>query len=80
MMTTPLSMTTIFDRAEQLFPKKEIVSATATGRDRLPYGAWAERTRRLGDVLDQLGISATGRVTPWQPSFLGKSLSAMPLA
>ena len=62
MMTTPLSMTTMFDRVEQLFPKKEIVSATTTGRQRTTYGSWAERTRRLGDVLDQLGISATGRV------------------
>ena len=29
MMTTPLSMTTMFDRAEQLFPKKQIVTAHA---------------------------------------------------
>ena len=62
MMATPLSMTSMFDRVEQLFPKKEIVTATATGRERVTYGAWAERTRRLGDVLDTLGISATGRV------------------
>jgi fatty-acyl-CoA synthase len=62
MMTTPLSMTTMFDRVEQLFPKKEIVTATATGKTRTSYGEWAARTRRLGDVLDILGISATGRV------------------
>ena len=29
MMTTPLSMTTMFDRVEQLFPKKQIVTATS---------------------------------------------------
>ncbi|MCU1354973.1 MAG: putative fatty-acid--CoA ligase, partial [Acidimicrobiales bacterium] len=28
----------------------------------ITYGDWAERTRRLGGVLDQLGISADGRV------------------
>ena len=62
MMTTPLSMTTIFDRVEQLFPKKEVVTATPTGKQRTTYGAWAERTRRLGGALDMLGIGATARV------------------
>ncbi|MEO8692863.1 MAG: long-chain fatty acid--CoA ligase [Acidimicrobiales bacterium] len=62
MMTTPLSMTTMFDRAEQLFPNKQIVTATPSGKQRTTYGQWAERTRRLGNALDMLGISATGRV------------------
>jgi fatty-acyl-CoA synthase len=62
MMATPLSMNSMFDRAERLYPHKEIVSATVAGKQRTTYGAWAERTRRLGDVLDQLGISAAGRV------------------
>ena len=31
-------------------------------RPPLTYGEWAERTRRLGGVLDALGISADGRV------------------
>ena len=39
-----------------------MVTATATGLERHTYGEWAERTRRLGGVLDQLGISADGRV------------------
>ena len=62
MMTTPLSMTTMFDRVEQLFPKKQIVTATPSGKQRTTYGEWADRTRRLGNALDTLGISATGRV------------------
>jgi fatty-acyl-CoA synthase len=62
MQDRPLVLTHLFDRAEQLFPKKEIVTATATGRDRTTYGRWAERTRRLGGVLDSLGISESGRV------------------
>jgi fatty-acyl-CoA synthase len=62
MQGTPLAMPHLFNRAETLFPKKEIVTATATGRERISYGDWAGRTRRLGGVLDALGISADGRV------------------
>jgi len=62
MQDGPLVLTNLFDRAEKLFPKKEIVTATATGTERVTYGEWAERTRRLGGVLDDLGISADGRV------------------
>jgi fatty-acyl-CoA synthase len=62
MQDRPLSITHLFRRAERLFPKKEIVTATKTGLERSTYGQWAESTRRLGGVLDDLGISATGRV------------------
>src|SRR5690606_33367088 len=50
------------DRAATLFADKEVVTATATGRERIDYGTWADRTHRLGGVLDELGISADGRV------------------
>ncbi|MEO6627362.1 MAG: AMP-binding protein, partial [Aquihabitans sp.] len=62
MQDFPLTLPFIFRRAEQLFPDKEIVTALPTGRVRISYGEWAERTRRLGGVLDTLGISADGRV------------------
>jgi fatty-acyl-CoA synthase len=62
MQDAPLTLPHFFRRAERLFPDKEIVTATATGRERVTYGDWAERTRRLGGVLDQLGISEDGRV------------------
>ena len=62
MMQTQLTMTHFFDRAERYFPEKEIVTATPTGLERTTYGEWAARARRLGGVLDQLGISADGRV------------------
>ena len=62
MMDFPLTLTHLFDRAERIFPKKEIVTNTPTGRERTTYGAWAERTRRLGSALDALGVSADGRV------------------
>ena len=48
--------------AEQLFPEKSVVTATPLGRERTSYGTWADRTRRLGGVLDALGISRDGRV------------------
>jgi fatty-acyl-CoA synthase len=62
MQDYPLALPHIFDRAERLFPAKEIVTATATGRERTTYGQWAARTRRLAGALDALGISSDGRV------------------
>ena len=62
MMDVPLSLSHIFNRAEHLFPDKEVVTATPTGRERTSYGQWAERTRRLGGALDNLGITSDGRV------------------
>jgi fatty-acyl-CoA synthase len=52
----------LFERAERYTPGKQIVTGTAAGVERTTYGEWAARTRRLGGVLDQLGISADGRV------------------
>jgi fatty-acyl-CoA synthase len=62
MQDFPLTLPHFFGRAERLFPEKEIVTATATGLDRTDYGQWAARTRRLGGVFDDLGISEDGRV------------------
>jgi fatty-acyl-CoA synthase len=62
MQDFPLTLPHLHARAEQLYFDKEIVTVTAAGKVRTTYGEWAERTRRLGGVLDQLGISADGRV------------------
>ena len=62
MMDTPLSLTHLFDRATRLFADKQVLTATPTGIQRITYGEWGERTRRLGGVLDDLGISDDGRV------------------
>src|SRR3954471_22850796 len=62
MQDFPLTLPHFFDRAKYLFPEKEIVTATAIGIERTNYGEWAERTQRLGGVLDTLGISEIGRV------------------
>ncbi len=62
MMDAPLTLDTFFRRAERLFTDKEIVTATTDGLKRTTYGVWAQRTRRLGGMLDNLGVSASGRV------------------
>ena len=62
MQDFPLTLPHFFDRAKYLYPEKEIVTATAAGPERTTYGEWADRTQRLGGVLDDLGISEDGRV------------------
>ncbi len=62
MQDRPLTLDHFFNRAESLYPTKEVVTATATGIERENYGQWADRARRLGGVFDQLGISSDGRV------------------
>jgi fatty-acyl-CoA synthase len=62
MQDFPLTLPHLHHRAERLYDDKQIVTVTATGKEHLSYGDWAERTRRLGGVLDRLGISADGRV------------------
>ena len=62
MQDQPLLLTHFFDRAERLFSTKTITTSTPAGLEVLTYGEWAQRTRRLGGVLDRLGISADGRV------------------
>src|SRR3954454_3512480 len=62
MQPYPLTLVSLFDRAERLFGDKGIVTATRGGLQRTTYAEWARRTRRLGGVLDDLGISADGRV------------------
>src|SRR4051794_34871702 len=63
MSSYPLTLTHVFRRAEKLFPEKGIATVQFDGEiARITYGEWAERTRRLATVLDQLGISGDGRV------------------
>ncbi|MDQ1147197.1 fatty-acyl-CoA synthase [Bacillus sp. SORGH_AS 510] len=62
MMQTPLTMTQMIERAEKYFPKKQVVSRTASGIQRLTYKQIAERTRRLADSLKNLGIQKGDRV------------------
>src|SRR5438105_9932190 len=63
MQETPLTLDHFFRRAERLFPTKEVRTALPGGGLQVrTYGEWAGRSRRVVTVLDQLGISASGRV------------------
>jgi len=62
MQDRPLTLDHFFNRAETLFPNKEVVTAAAHGIERETYGQWADRSRRLGGVFDRLGLSADARV------------------
>ncbi|MDA8046533.1 MAG: long-chain fatty acid--CoA ligase [Actinomycetota bacterium] len=62
MQDVPLSLDFVFNRAEQFWSTKRLMTATPAGVERTTLGAWAARTRRLGGVLDDLGVSADGRV------------------
>jgi fatty-acyl-CoA synthase len=62
MQSTQLTINYLFDRAEKYHREKTIVTATGTGRERITYGEWATRTRKLGGALADLGISSDGRV------------------
>jgi fatty-acyl-CoA synthase len=62
MQEWPLVLPHFFERAEQLFFDKRIMTAQPSGVHRTTYGEWAVRTRHLGGVLDILGVTPTGRV------------------
>ncbi len=62
MQDFPLTLPHLFHRVERLFPDKGIVTNLPTGKERVSYREWCERTRRLGGVLDTLAISDDGRV------------------
>jgi fatty-acyl-CoA synthase len=62
MSSFPLTLTHVFQRAERIFPEKEVVTVSRGEKERITYGDWAQRTRRLAGALDTLGISEDGRV------------------
>ncbi|WP_181784135.1 long-chain fatty acid--CoA ligase [Pseudonocardia pini] len=62
MQDRPLSLPHVFHRAEQLFGHKRLITASPAGERETTVADWAVRVRRLATVLDDLGISADGRV------------------
>ena len=62
MQDYPLTIDSMFRHVEQHYGDGTIATAGPGGVTRVTYAEWAERTRRLGGVLDTLGISADGRV------------------
>lgn len=62
MMQTPLTMTQMIRRAEKYFPKKTVITRKQDGIVRHTYKEIGERTRRLADSLQKLGVKKGDRV------------------
>src|ERR687885_2456552 len=62
MMDYPLLVRHVAERAEMVFPDRELVSRTRDGTERTTYGRVVERARRLASSLERLGIQRGDRV------------------
>lgn len=62
MQQVPLTLDTIFRRAERLWATKQIATVSTDVVSRVSYARWADRTRRLGCAIEALGVSSDGRV------------------
>jgi fatty-acyl-CoA synthase len=62
MQDRPLLVRGIVERAEALFPDREVVARTADGIERTSWGALVERARRLASALHAAGIRPGDRV------------------
>ena len=62
MMDYPLTVRTIYQRAQALFPGRQLVTRLPGGVRRTTYGEWAERVARLAGGLRDLGVGPGDRV------------------
>src|ERR671934_988042 len=62
MMDYPLLVRHVAERAETVFPDRELVTRTKDGTERSTYGQLAERVRRLASSLERLGVEPGDRV------------------
>ncbi|GAA0465226.1 long-chain fatty acid--CoA ligase [Alkalibacillus silvisoli] len=62
MMEGKLLISQMIERAEKLFPKKEVISRTSSGIHRFTYQQIGERTRRLSSALENLGVERGDKV------------------
>jgi fatty-acyl-CoA synthase len=62
MQDAPLTTNWIFDRGAQVYATKTVTTKTATGLERKSFAEVAAETRRVAAALDNLGVSADGRV------------------
>ncbi len=62
MQDYPLLVRHVAERAETVFPNRDIVSRTQDGVERSTYGQVVERARRLASSLEQLGVRRGDRV------------------
>lgn len=61
-MPFPLTLSTIYDRNQMLFGKKEVVTRDFGGTHRYTYAEWGARVRRLANALARLGVKRGERV------------------
>ncbi len=61
-MRYALTLPAMLERAEQIFPRKEIVSRTESGIFRYTYGEYGQRVRKLASALVALGVQKGDRV------------------
>lgn len=61
-MDTPLLLTSMMERAEKYFPRKEVISRTASGIHRFTYKEIGERTRRLASALTKIGLKKGDKI------------------
>src|SRR3954467_15952444 len=62
MMDYPLLVRHVAERAETIFPDRELVARTKDGTERSTYGQLAERVRRLASSLERIGGQPGDRV------------------
>src|SRR3954467_3835337 len=62
MQDYPLLVRHVAERAETVFPSREIVSRTQDGVERTTYGRVVERARRIAGSLERLGVERGDRV------------------
>jgi fatty-acyl-CoA synthase len=62
MMEFQLTLQHTLDRAQRLYPTREVVTNTENGPVRTTYGAWAKRVNRLAGALTHLGVQHGDRV------------------
>ena len=62
MMDYQLTLTPLLERAQRLFPDKEIVTKTGPTQERFTYGQMTERVGRLANALSRLGVRSGDRV------------------
>jgi fatty-acyl-CoA synthase len=62
MMNTPLTITSMIERAEKYFSKKKVISRTQGGIHELTYKDIGKRVRALSSALEELGVEQGDRV------------------
>ena len=61
-VSDPQQVVSVSPHHQPQIPTVREINPTPSGRERLSYGDWARRTRCLGGVFDDLGITDDGRI------------------